>query len=210
MVVINTSKTIYFDAETPILEGLIIAGGKLIFEDSQNVHLRTNYVFINDNGTLQIGTEEKPFTHKAIISILNKKQILDPSTHDLNMFALLNGALILTNGTLKMHGNSVGVTWTYLFQTAYSGESQITLKESVDWSIDSDIIIASTGDYLSQNQSELRRIIEKRENVLILDRPLNFTHLSVKRKVNDIEVEIKTEVGLLSRNIIFQGLFLIV
>ena len=105
-----------------------------------------------------------------------------------------------------MHGTPVGVSWTHLLQTANYGESQIKLKEPVYWNIGSEIVIATTGAYLSQRESESRRIIDKKENLLILDKPLDFTHLAVKRRINDIEVEIKSEIGLLSRNIIFEGL----
>lgn len=43
-------------------------------------------------------------------------------------------------------------------------------------------------------------------NIITLDSPLNFTHLSVTRSVtSNLNVTIEAEVGLLSRNILFQG-----
>ena len=40
--------------------------------------------------------------------------------------------IAVRNGTLDMHGQPVGVTWTNLGQTATAGTDQITLKEPVN------------------------------------------------------------------------------
>jgi hypothetical protein len=65
LVVIGASQTIYFDASTPVLSGVIILGGSLIFDDMQDVHLQAQYIIIAANGRLQIGTEQQPFTHSS-------------------------------------------------------------------------------------------------------------------------------------------------
>ena len=44
--VINKGQTIYFDDNTPVLKGLIINGGSLIFDDNQDVHLQAEYIII--------------------------------------------------------------------------------------------------------------------------------------------------------------------
>ena len=40
--------------------------------------------------------------------------------------------IAVRNGTLDMHGQPVGVTWTHLGQTATAGSYHITLKEPVN------------------------------------------------------------------------------
>ena len=55
LVVIQESQTIYFDAKTPILAGVLILGGSLIFDDNQDVSLDAEYIVITDGGMLQIG-----------------------------------------------------------------------------------------------------------------------------------------------------------
>ena len=107
-----------------------------------------------------------------------------------------------------MHGQTTATTWTKLNETAESGSSIITLQHSVNWAIDSQIIIATTGDFASQNESEVRRVtnISSDGRTLTLDRPLDFTHLGVVLHFNATTIEVRAEVGLLSHNIIFQGL----
>ena len=200
LVVIQESQTIYFDAKTPILAGVLILGGSLIFDDMQDVSLQAQYIIITSNGKLQIGTEDNPFMHKAVITMYGSVRSTELPVYGSKVIAL-------RNGTIDMHGAPVGVTWTHLGLTANQGDTTITLKESVTWPVNSQIIIATTGDHLSQGQSELRKITNVNGNQLTLDIPLNFTHLSVNRTVFDTFVLIRAEVGLLTRNILFQGKF---
>lgn len=116
--------------------------------------------------------------------------------------------MAIREGSLDMHGLPTVRTWTRLGATANNGSSTITLMEHVNWTIGSQIVIATTSDRFSQKESELRRIKNISSNglVLTLDKPLNYTHLGITRIVNSTQLEIRAEVGLLSHNVIFQGL----
>lgn len=117
--------------------------------------------------------------------------------------------LALRDGTVDLHGRSVVRTWTRLATTATTGNSNITLIQDVDWPVGSRIVIATTGNYLSQGETETRIItaISSNGRVLTLDSPLTFTHLGVTQQVGSTSVDARAEVGLLSHNVIFQGLF---
>ena len=137
--------------------------------------------------------------HKAIITMFGSVRSIE-----LPIFG--SKVLALRNGTIDMHGKPVGVTWTHLGSTANAGDTTITLKEPVnDWPVGGEIVIATTGDKFSQGENEVRTITSKNGNVLTLDRPLNHTHLSIKRTVYDQDVYFQAEVGLLTRNVLFRG-----
>jgi hypothetical protein len=122
---------------------------------------------------------------------------------------ILDGAkvLALRDGTIDMHGKIVAQIWTYLSATADNGSSQITLRQAVDWSIGSQIVIATTGDYESQGESEVRTIANISSNglTLTLNTPLNYTHLGITQSVGSTTIEMRAEVGLLTHNVLFQG-----
>lgn len=154
---------------------------------------------------MQIGTEDKPFTHKATITMWGSVRSIE-----LPIFG--SKVIAVRNGTVEMHGQPVGVTWTHLGQTASVNDNQIVLKEAVSWPIGSQIVIATTGDKFSVGQSEVRTVIDVSDDktTLTLDQPLSFTHLAEERTVSDgsgkdYKVWIRAEVGLLSRNVVFQG-----
>jgi len=70
LVVIGPNQHIYFDAaSTPILKGIIVQGGSLIFDDNQDVSLNVEYILIIGAGKLQVGTEQTPFLHQANITM---------------------------------------------------------------------------------------------------------------------------------------------
>jgi hypothetical protein len=200
LVVIGASQTIYFDANTPVLSGVIILGGSLIFDDMQDVSLQTKFIIIAAGGLLQIGTEQTPFTHNAVITMYG-----DAASIELPIFG--SKVTAVRNGTIEMHGKPVGVTWTKLSATANPGDSQITVNDAVSaWPVGGLIVIATTGDLLSQGETETRLITSVSGNVITLDRPLNFTHLSVTRVISGaVSVTIQAEVGLLTRNVLYQG-----
>lgn len=117
--------------------------------------------------------------------------------------------MAIRNGILDLHGKPKLRTWTRLASTANNGTSIIALMEAVDWPLNSEIIIATTGNRLSQRESEVRRIksISSDGHNLTLDQPLTYTHLGINRQVNATTIEMRAEIGLLSHNIVFEGNF---
>ena len=207
LAVIGFGQHIYFDmATTPVLKGLIIQGGSLIFDDNQDVALNAEYVIVVSGGKLQVGTEDAPFRHKAVITMHGHVRSVELPTYGAKVIAL-------RNGTLDMHGLNVGVTWTKLGASAAANADRIVLQEPVVWSVGSEIVIATTGDKFSPGESELRFIAGKSSDnrTLFLDTPLKFGHFGEDRTVGgngDFQtVSVRGEVGLLTRNVKFQGKF---
>lgn len=129
-----------------------------------------------------------------------------------NYASFIDGAkvLALRDGTIDLHGKPVAQMWTHLNATANAGSSQISLRQPVDWAINDQIVIATTGDYESQGETEVRTITNVSNNglQLTLDTPLNYTHLGITQAVGSTTVELRAEVGLLSHNVLFQGLLI--
>jgi hypothetical protein len=165
----------------------------------QDVSLQAQYIIIVANGRLQIGTEQQPFTHNAVITMYGNVRSIE-----LPIFG--SKVTAVRNGTIEMHGKNVGVTWTKLSATANAGDTTITVKDSVsNWPIGGQIAIATTGDYQSMGETETRYITAINGNTITLDSPLKFTHLCVTRIVHDTSVTVVAEVGLLTRNVLYQG-----
>ncbi len=162
--------------------------------------LNLEYLLIVDNGTLQIGTEQVPFKHRAVVTMFGHVRSTELPIYGSKVIGL-------RSGVIDMHGQPIGVTWTHLGTTAKAGQTNITLKEPVNWPVGSEIVIATTGDKFSQGESETAIVTAISGYTLLLDRALKATHLSVTRTVGggETSVEIRAEVGLLSRNVVFRG-----
>ncbi|XP_069372727.1 PKHD1 like 1, tandem duplicate 1 [Paralichthys olivaceus] len=198
--VITKGQTILLDTNTPVLKMLLIKGGTLVFDEA-DLELQAENILITDGGRLQIGTEDAPFQHKAIITLHGNQR-----SPELPVYG--TKTLGVREGILDLHGIHVPVTWTHLAQTATKGSNTLTLMKAVTWKTGDMIVIASTGDRHSQRENEVRHIasVSADQTTLTLTKPLEYTHLGVTVTLPDGSViEGRAEVGLLTRNVVVRG-----
>uniref|UniRef100_A0A8C4XEU0 PKHD1 like 1 n=1 Tax=Erpetoichthys calabaricus TaxID=27687 RepID=A0A8C4XEU0_ERPCA len=199
-VVITPGQTILLDTSTAVLKMLLIQGGTLVF-DEVDLELNAENILIVDGGTLQVGTEQAPFQHKAIITLHGHLR-----SPELPLYGAKT--LAVREGTLDLHGTPVPFSWTRLAKTAEAGSTIVHLQNPVTWKAGDEIVIASTGDRLSQNQNELMVIesISSDGTTVNLTNPLKYTHLGVSVRTPDgQQFEARAEVGLLTRNVVIRG-----
>ena len=72
-VTIPEGKSVILDVSPPALGGITLMG-KLAFADTKDLELTTEWIMVH--GELAIGTESKPFTHKATITMVAKTGLL--------------------------------------------------------------------------------------------------------------------------------------
>jgi uncharacterized protein Veg len=192
---------------TPNLNAVLVEGS-LIFppNDEDPEHERffdARYVFVR-GGYMEVGTEEHPYTSKLTIT-------MHGSVSDPYIPIYGNKCIGLRRGTLDMHGVKRYPTWTVLKETAEKGANKITMNEKVDWKVGEEIAIASTG--YEGREGEKRTIIRIDDTypsspILYLDAPLEFKHFASTEKFGTDPkdfIEMRAEVGLLSRNVKFRG-----
>ncbi|XP_068431576.1 PKHD1 like 1, tandem duplicate 1 [Clinocottus analis] len=198
--VITKGQIILLDASTPVLKMLLIKGGKLVFDEA-DIELQAENILITDGGVLEIGREEAPFQHKAIITLHGNMR-----SPELPVYG--TKTLAVREGVLDLHGIPVPVPWTHLAQTAANGSKTLTLVKAVTWKVGDEIVIASTGHRHSQRENEQMRIaaVSSDGRTLTLTEPLKYTHLGVTVTLADGSTfEGRAEVGLLTRNILVRG-----
>src|SRR5690606_32232397 len=164
--------------------GLTISG-KLAFADESDLALTTEWIMVH--GELEIGTAEKPFTHRATITLTD-------NVKGEQLMGMGDRGIMLSGGTLNLHGNRSNA-WTKLAATAEAGSSNIEVLEASQGQVGDEIVLAST-DY-DAHQAEKRRITAISGNRITLDRPLEYMHFG---KIT-FGVDERGEVGLLTRNI---------
>ena len=114
----------------------------------------------------------------------------------------------LSNSLTTTTGKSVGITWTQLSATVNVGDTSITLVSPVQWSAGDQIVIATTGDRLTQSQNEQRTIVSVSGDglTLTLDDALEYEHLGEEIGLSAGQtLQARAEVGLLTHNIVIRG-----
>jgi hypothetical protein len=175
---------VILDVSPPQLNGLTI-NGKLTFADTADLELTTEWIMLH--GELAIGTEAKPHTRKATITLTD-------TVKEEEMMGMGDRGIMLSGGTLNLHGDRTN-SWTKLTKTAEAGSSSIEVMNAAGWRVGDKIVLAST-DY-DPRQAEVRTIAALSGNTLTLDKPLAYMHFG---KIT-FDIDQRGEVGLLTRNI---------
>ena len=188
-VTIPRDRDIVLDISPPTLRSLTI-DGKLSFSDQRDLELKTDWVYL-PGGELEIGSEAKPYTHKATITLTD-----NVPGEDINTMG--DRGIMLLRGTLSLHGDRTNA-WTKLAATAKAGADRIEVLNAGGWRRGDVIALAST-DY-DPYQAEERTIVAVSGNTVTLDQPLKFMHFG---RITD-GVDERGEVGLLTRNILIHA-----
>jgi hypothetical protein len=185
---IPIGKSVILDVSPPALGGVTI-NGTLTFADNADVELTAEWIMIH--GELQIGTEARPHTRKATITLAD-------NVKGEELMGMGDRGIMISGGTLNLHGNRTNA-WTKLSATADAGATSIHVLDAKGWRVGDEIVLAST-DY-DPRQAERRTIAAISGNTLTLDKPLQYMHFG---KIT-FDVDERGEVGLLTRNIKIQA-----
>ena len=193
-VTIGKDMNVVLDVSPPPLRSLTIEG-KLSFADNKDLELTTEWIMVH--GELEIGTEAKPHTRKATITLTDNVKDEDMTgiggTNDRS-----DRGIMLMGGTLNLHGNRTN-SWTKLSKTAEAGSNSIEVLNAAGWRAGDAIVLASTD--FDPHQAERRTIAAIRGNTITLDKKLDYMHFG---KIT-FDVDERGEVGMLSRNIVIQA-----
>src|SRR6202161_1360121 len=194
VVTIDRDMNVVLDVSPPELHGIQL-NGKLSFADNKDLELTTEWIMVH--GELEIGTEARPHTRKATITLTDNVKGEDISgvggTTD-----RVDRGIMLMGGTRNLHGDRTN-SWTKLSGTANAGATSIQVLNAAGWRVGDEIVLAST-DY-DPRQAERRNIAAISGNTITLDKKLDYMHFG---KVT-FEVDERGEVGLLTRNIKLQA-----
>ncbi|HZF45353.1 MAG TPA: G8 domain-containing protein, partial [Sphingomonadaceae bacterium] len=186
---IGREREIILDVSPPALRSLTIEG-KLSFTDDRDLELKSEWVLLA-GGELEIGSEAKPHSRKATITLTDTVPGEDINT-------MGDRGIMMMAGTLNLHGDRTN-SWTKLAKTAKAGSSQIEVLDASGWRKGDEIVLAST-DFDSK-QAERRTITAIKGNAITLDKPLEYMHFGAIT----FGVDERGEVGLLTRNIRIQA-----
>src|ERR1700682_4023053 len=135
LVTIGRDMGVVLDVTPPALHGLTI-NGKLSFADNKDLELTTEWIMVH--GELEIGTEAKPHTRNATITLTDNVKGED--------FGGMGGndrsdrGIMLMGGTLNLHGNRTN-SWTKLASTANAGTTSIQVLNAAGWRVGDEIVL---------------------------------------------------------------------
>ena len=164
IVTIGQGMDVVLDISPPGLNGVNV-NGKLSFSNNADLELTTEWITLT--GELEIGTEARPHTANATITLTDNNPGEDM------MAGMGDRGIMIVGGTLNLHGDTTH-TWSKLAETAEAGSTQIEVLDASGWEVGDQIVLAST-DY-NPRQAETRFITAVRGDTITLDQPLEYMH----------------------------------
>ena len=215
-------QVILLDVNTPILTFLLIEGA-LYFDRTKDLTLDSFYIFVL-GGYMECGTESHPFERSAVITLHGDRystievppigsKVLAVADKGIPSTSFETGAHVSgrNHGQLEIHGQKRLRTWTKVAATSTAGTFTVITSELVDFKAGDIVILTGTdnpdcGKYL--NCFGYEELVVKSNyggyNITFTT-PLAYDHVSRIVTIEGRSVDMRCEIGLLSRNVIIQG-----
>jgi cell migration-inducing and hyaluronan-binding protein len=190
-VTIPSGTHVVLDVSPPPLGGLQVDG--VLSFAQKDVELASDWIVVH--GTFRVGKANKPFRHRAVITLTGGDETAD-------VMGMGTKVLGVMGGTLDLHGRKTR-TWARLDATVQRGGERITLDADVPWKPGDRIVIASS-DYWRQHDEE-RTIASVSGRTLVLDEALDYRHWGEVQTFAGRSVDERAEVGLLDHNVVVRG-----
>lgn len=185
--------------------------GVLVIDYSKNINVSTELLMVmGTKGYFEWGTPNYRYLQAGTLT-LKGNDVAKFSNSDYKCL------MAETGGEISIHGE-IKKSWTFLNATALAGASTIVLEEAIDWKIDDQIMITTTGiettgkgKNFNYNETETRIIkaISTDKKTITLDSVLRYQHFGKLQTFSNGKrswiLDERAEVGLLSRNIKIQG-----
>ena len=196
VVTIPAGKTVVLDVTTPALGGLVIMG-TLVAKQGATIGVTAGYVDVAKGGRLQVGTAAEPFTGTATFTLT----VTSATTGGIP--GMGTKVLAVSDGILDLHGAPVATNWTKLGVDVTAGATSITLAQAPGWKAGDRIVIApSTPDQATHDVATIASITGA---TLTLTAPLKYPHFGAVQRAGDVDLDVRAEVGLLTKNILITG-----
>lgn len=194
---VNGNWTVLMDVD-PAPAAYLIIDGTLVFDDSRNVNITADSIFIRA-GNVTVGSPSAPFQHNLTIRINGLRQ---DSGYIVDAIVSANKFFVVT-GSLNLYGIAPRTVTTCLTKTALKGSSTIYVASSTDWKVGDTIALApSFSNALEYETATIQSI--NSDGSITLTQALNYTHFgdsSITISNSYGQLDTRAQVGHLNRNI---------
>jgi G8 domain-containing protein len=198
--------TVTFDATSDARLDCIEVDGVLRFATDQNTRLKVVNLTVMDQGTLEVGTTEKPVATNVTAEIIIADQTIDKMIDPAQLGTGIEGL-----GKVSMHGSVKTPTFVRLAKEPLQGDVTLVFDQALTgWKPGDRIVIPDTRQLRDNErgvnyepQDEALRIAEVSGNQITLATPLRHNHRGAHGA--DGKPEFLPHVGNVSRNVVVRS-----
>ena len=184
--------------------GSLMVMGKLMADPAADCSLHCDWVMVMGvNAAFEVGTNAARYAHQFTLTLKGLLSEANPG----GMGSKFLGTM---GGKIDIHGPD-RESWTKLSATSFADSTIITLDDAVDWVAGEAIVVTSTDTDWNHAEEMTIASVSGDGLTVTLTAPLAYTHTGVTEthtRPTDNKswsIELKAEVGLLSRSVTIQG-----
>lgn len=180
--------------------------GELTFDSHSDSRMVFDTMVVSPTGTLTIGSETDPVDAGVKVELV----VANNGPIDTAWDPMLLSRGVISHGDVSIHGAEKD-SHEKVVTDPMAGDTELSFAEIPEgWQVGDQLVIAGTrfdghkwdgenGGYkLTENQDEVRTIVEIRDGKVILDSPLEFDHDTPRD-------DLKTSVANMTRNVVIQS-----
>lgn len=213
-VLVPEGQAILVDVSPPRLF-LVLVEGDMVF-DRRDLTFNASYILVH-GGKLEIGSEAQPFLNRLVITLHGDRytsveipgigaKMLAVTFRTMAMSATGAQLRSYSQGALDIHGRPRKRVWTKLGAPAPAGSNTLVMAEDVDWEAGDVLFVTCTRDVTKTEVVTVAQVVDARS--VALTAPLQYDHeykIFSAGQYGHSDVDMRAEVGLLSRNVVIQG-----
>ena len=201
-VIIPSDWVIILDIDTNSLGTLVIEGDLYFDSTATNLTLTAQNIWVK--GQLFIGTSATDRYKNSAKIVLTAQS----SSQNLSMGGILtpSNKVLAVTGNLSLYGKEVKYVYTRLQAPVQAGDTNIAVPTTIDWKVGDEIFIAPSQRSYSDYETFVITAINN--GVITLNQAVSHYHFgatAVTKTVSYGTLDMRAEVGLLTRNIVIQG-----
>ena len=159
--------------------------------------------FISGLGQLIIGYPDRPYPNNVLIQLVGNHTTKDlPITNSLNLGSKALGVF----GNLNLYGKPIEVVWTSLSETMSVGASVLKVSDSVQWKAGNEIVVTTSSFEPRETEKFVIKSVSGDGRTITVETTAKYAHRSYEVNANGQKVLLAAKVGLLTRNIVIEGL----
>jgi cell migration-inducing and hyaluronan-binding protein len=183
---------VLLDVSPPPLKGVQVDG--LLWFDDGDLALTAQWIMVR--GEFRIGATERPAVGRAQVTLASASAGRQMQGAGTRFLSAMDGGLVALYGEWRSGRAKLAAS-------AEAGTRSIILNQLVDWRPGDLVVVGLSGT--PAHLAEERAVAAVDGNVIWLDRPLAHAHWGGLQTYRGTVTDWRTEVGLLSRNVVIRG-----
>jgi predicted small lipoprotein YifL len=170
--------------------------GRLTFAP-KDLTFCAEWIMAHHSGHLEVGTEEAPFQHTAVITLIDG----DRNENVMEMGTKFLGAM--AGGRIDLHGEQGFASWTQLTGPHPAGTTSLQVLDASGWKPGDEIVVATGSP--EPDEAEVRRVTAVEGTTVTVDAPLEFARPGDLSEIEGRSIDRRAAVARLTRNIRIEG-----